>query len=151
MAFSHGRNDAQKPMGILAMALASYYGWQTLEVPWWVIVSVALVASLGVTTGGWRIIRTLGMRVTGLSTAQGFAAEASAASVLQLASAFGIPVSTTHAITSAIVGAGTLHGRKQVRWQIVGEIVVSWVVTLPATILFSYAFAAALSALAGNG
>jgi inorganic phosphate transporter, PiT family len=140
MAFSHGRNDAQKPMGILTMALASYYGWTTVEVPTWVIVSVAFVAGLGVAAGGWRIIRTLGMRITGLRTVQGFAAEASAASVLQLASFFGIPVSTTHAITSAIVGAGTLHGRKEVRWDVVGEIATSWVLTLPVTVALGYGY-----------
>jgi PiT family inorganic phosphate transporter len=140
MAFSHGRNDAQKPMGVLTIALATYYGWTTIEVPIWAIVSVAAVAGLGVAAGGWRIIRTLGMRVTGLNPIQGFAAETSAATVLQLASEFGIPVSTTHTITSAIVGAGTVHGRKAVRWGVVGEIAMSWILTLPATILFGYLF-----------
>src|SRR5690606_21658217 len=106
MAFSHGRNDAQKPMGVLAMALAVHYGWSTLRVPLWVILSVGAVAGLGVAAGGWRIIKTLGMRITALTTEQGFAAEASAATVLQIASFFGIPVSTTHAISSAILGAG---------------------------------------------
>jgi inorganic phosphate transporter, PiT family len=151
MAFSHGRNDAQKPMGVLAMAIAVHYGSSELEVPLWVIVSVAAAAGLGVASGGWRIIRTLGMRVTGLTTEQGFAAEASAASVLQLASELGIPVSTTHAITSAVVGAGTLRGRKAVRWDVVGEIATSWVLTLPATILFGYLYAALLAALLGRG
>jgi inorganic phosphate transporter, PiT family len=150
MAFSHGRNDAQKPMGVLAMAIAVHYGTSTLEVPLWVIVSIAVAAGLGVATGGWRIIRTLGMRITGLTTEQGFAAEASAASVLQLASELGIPVSTTHAITSAVVGAGTLRGRKGVRWDVVGEIATSWVLTLPATILFGFIYAAAIAALLGR-
>jgi PiT family inorganic phosphate transporter len=150
MAFSHGRNDAQKPMGVLTIALATYYGWTTVEVPFWAIVSIAAVAGLGVATGGWRIIRTLGMRVTGLTPVQGFAAETSAASVLQLASEFGIPVSTTHTITSAIVGAGTVHGRKAVRWGVVGEIAMSWVLTLPATILFGYLFATAIRAIFGG-
>ena len=140
MAFSHGRNDAQKPMGVLTIALATYYGWTTVQVPLWAIVSIAAVAGLGVAAGGWRIIRTLGMRMTGLNPTQGFAAETSAASVLQLASEFGIPVSTTHTITSAIVGAGTVHGRKAVRWGVVGEIGMSWMLTLPATILFGYLF-----------
>jgi inorganic phosphate transporter, PiT family len=149
VAFSHGRNDAQKPMGILAMALAGYFGWQTIHVPVWVIVSVALVAGLGVASGGWRIVRTLGMRVTGLRPVQGFAAETSAATVLELASFLGIPVSTTHAITSAIVGAGTLHGRKDVRWDVVGEIAVSWVLTLPATVALGYGCGALLNAILG--
>ena len=147
MAFSHGRNDAQKPMGVLTLALASYWGWQTLHVPLWVIVSVALVAALGVASGGWRIIRTLGMRMTALRTVQGFAAEASAATVLQIASAFGVPVSTTHAITAAIIGAGTVHGHKHVRWRVVGEITISWVLTLPVTVLLGYGFANLLSTL----
>ena len=150
MAFSHGRNDAQKPMGVLTIALATYYGWTVLEVPLWVIVSVALVAGLGVAVGGWRIIRTLGMRVTGLNPIQGFAAETSAATVLQVASQFGIPVSTTHTITSAIVGAGTAHGRKAVRWGVVGEIAISWMLTLPATILLGYLFATIGQTLAGR-
>jgi inorganic phosphate transporter, PiT family len=147
MAFSHGRNDAQKPMGVLAMSLASYYGWQTLHVPLWVIVSVAAMAALGTALGGWRIIRTLGIRLTALRPVQGFAAEASAATVLQLASAYGIPVSTTHAIASAIVGAGTVQNRRRVRWYVVGEIMLSWVVTLPATVGLGYGFAMLLGAL----
>lgn len=150
MAFSHGRNDAQKPMGVLTIALATYYSWTTIEVPLWAIVSVAAVAGLGVAAGGWRIIRTLGMRMTGLNPIQGFAAETSAASVLQVASEFGIPVSTTHTITSAIVGAGTVHGRKAVRWGVVGEIAMSWMLTLPATIFFGYLFATLMRAVSGG-
>ena len=149
VAFSHGRNDAQKPMGILAMALAGYFGWQTIHVPAWVIVSVALVAGVGVASGGWRIVRTLGMRVTGLRPVQGFAAETSAATVLELASFLGIPVSTTHAITSAIVGAGTLHGRKDVRWDVVGEIAISWMLTLPVTVALGYGCGALLNVFLG--
>jgi inorganic phosphate transporter, PiT family len=140
MAFSHGRNDAQKPMGVLALMLATHYGWQTLVVPLWVIVSVAAVAALGVASGGWRIIRTLGLRVTGLDSVQGFAAEMSAASVLQVASSVGVPVSTTHAITSAIVGAGTVLGRTRVRWRLVAEISLSWLLTLPVTVLLGIVF-----------
>lgn len=151
MAFSHGRNDAQKPMGVLVLALASHYGWQTLRVPVWVVLSMALVASVGVASGGWRIIRTLGMRMTGLRTVQGFAAEASAATVLQIASALAIPVSTTHAITSAIVGAGTVHGHKHVRWRVVGEIALSWGLTVPVTVLLGYAFARLLEELLRGG
>jgi PiT family inorganic phosphate transporter len=137
-------------MGVLTLALAVYFGWTTVEVPLWVILSVAAVAALGVAAGGWRIIRTLGMRMTGLTPVQGFSAETAAASVLQLASEQGIPVSTTHTITAAIVGVGTVHGRRSVRWVVVGEIVQSWLLTLPATILFGYLFAAAVHALIGG-
>ncbi len=147
MAFSHGRNDAQKPMGVLTIAIAVYFGAQVTEVPLWVILSVAATAALGVAAGGWRIIRTLGMRVTGLSTEQGFAAETSAATVLWFASEAGIPVSTTHTITSAIVGAGIARRWTAVRWQIVSEIAMSWALTLPATIALGYAFAALIHLL----
>lgn len=149
MAFSHGRNDAQKPMGVLTLALAIYFGWTTFEVPLWVILTVAFVAGLGVAAGGWRIIRTLGMRVTGLRPEQGFAAETAAATVLQGASELGIPVSTTHTITSAIVGVGITRGWTAVRWYVVAEIVTSWIFTLPATIIFGYLAAAALQRIIG--
>lgn len=149
MAFSHGRNDAQKPMGVLAIAIAVYLGQPIKEIPLWVILSVALVAGFGVAAGGWRIIRTLGMRVTGLSPEQGFAAETSAATVLQLATEAGIPVSTTHTITSAIVGAGIAHRWTAVRWQIVGEIAMSWMLTLPATVALGYAYAAIIFGIFG--
>lgn len=141
MAFSHGRNDAQKPMGVIAMALATYYGWSEVRVPLWVVVSVALTASIGVAAGGWRIIRTLGLRLTALRPVQGFAAETAAATVLQAASAWGVPVSTTHAITAAIVGAGSVHGKSQVRWHVVFEITLSWLLTLPAAIALGYVYA----------
>ena len=149
MAFSHGRNDAQKPMGVLTLALAVYFGWTTVEVPLWVIVSVAAIAGLGVAAGGWRIIRTLGERMTSITPVQGFAAETAAATVLQVASEGGIPVSTTHTVTSAIIGAGTLRGHRNVRWVVVVEIIQSWLLTLPATILFGYLFASAIRALVG--
>ena len=107
----------------------------------WVIVSVALTASIGVAAGGWRIIRTLGLRLTALRPVQGFAAETAAATVLQAASAWGVPVSTTHAITAAIVGAGSVHGKSQVRWHVVFEITLSWLLTLPAAIALGYVYA----------
>jgi PiT family inorganic phosphate transporter len=141
MAFSHGRNDAQKPMGVLTLALITYFGVTYDAVPLWVILTVAAVAALGVAAGGWRIIRTLGMRITGLRPEQGFAAETSAGTVLQLASEAGIPVSTTHTITSAIVGVGLVTGWKAIRWSLVAEIAASWILTLPATVLFGYVYA----------
>ena len=138
MAFSHGRNDAQKPMGILVMALALYYSWTQVSVPIWVILSVGLAAGLGVAFGGWRIIKTLGLKVTNLTVEQGFSAETSAALVLQGASIFGIPVSTTHTITSSIVGAGAAKRVSTVRWQLVLDIVLSWIFTLPATVMLGW-------------
>jgi len=101
---------------------------------------VGLVAGLGVAYGGWRIIRTLGMRITALSPEQGFAAETSAALTLQAATAFGIPVSTTHTIASAIVGAGVARRFSGLRWGIAVEIVISWILTLPATIILGFLF-----------
>ena len=147
MAFSHGRNDAQKPMGVLTLALVAYTGAAFTEVPLWVVLTVAAVAAVGVAAGGWRIIRTLGMRITGLSPEQGFAAETAAGTVLQLASEAGIPVSTTHTVTSAIVGVGLMAGWRRIRWGLVIEIVVSWVLTLPVTVLFGFAYATLLVAL----
>jgi len=141
MAFSHGRNDAQKPMGILVMALAIYFGWQNPSVPIWVILSVGVVAGVGVAYGGWRIMKTLGMKMTKLSPEQGFAAETSAASMLQAASVLGIPVSTTHTITSSIVGVGAVRRISSVRWSLVLDIAISWVVTLPVTIFLGWGFA----------
>lgn len=149
MAFSHGRNDAQKPMGVLTLALVVYLGVPGTEVPLWVVLSVGVVAALGVAVGGWRIIRTLGMRITGLDSAQGFAAETSAATVLQLASQVGIPVSTTHTITSAIVGVGAVSNWRSIRWVLVIEIVSSWILTLPATILLGVVYAILLRGVLG--
>ncbi|MGH2451815.1 MAG: inorganic phosphate transporter [Candidatus Limnocylindria bacterium] len=150
MAFSHGRNDAQKPMGVLTIAIAVYVGEPATGVPLWVIFTVAAVAGLGVAAGGWRIIRTLGTRVTGLSPEQGFAAETSAATVLQVASEFGIPVSTTHTITSAIVGTGIARRWTAVRWELVAEIAMSWLLTLPATVVLGFVFAFLIDALIGR-
>jgi inorganic phosphate transporter, PiT family len=149
MAFSHGRNDAQKPMGVLTLALVVYVGLPATEVPLWVVLTVGAVAGLGVAVGGWRIIRTLGMRITGLNSAQGFAAETSAATVLQLASEAGIPVSTTHTITSAIVGVGAVSNWRSIRWTLVFEIASSWILTLPATILFGFLYALVLRNVLG--
>jgi PiT family inorganic phosphate transporter len=136
MAFSHGRNDAQKPMGVLAMALALQSGAKDVTVPMWVVVSCSLVAATGTAYGGWRIIRTLGMRMTALDPVQGFAAEVSGATVIQGASELGIPISTTHAITSAILGVGASRRLSAVRWGITARIFLSWILTVPATILF---------------
>jgi inorganic phosphate transporter, PiT family len=136
MSFSHGRNDAQKPMGVLALALALYYGRDEVTVPVWVVVSAASVAAVGTATGGWRIIHTLGERITRLDVVQGFAAETAGAGVLQIASSLGIPISTTHAITTSILGVGATRRISAVRWGVTGHIFLSWLITVPATALF---------------
>jgi PiT family inorganic phosphate transporter len=135
MAFSHGRNDAQKPMGVLALALALYYGHSQVTVPTWVVISCASVAALGTAWGGWRIIRTLGMRLTDLDPVQGFAAETSGATVIQAASELGIPISTTHAITSAILGVAMTRHHSVVRWDVAFNIFASWILTVPVTVV----------------
>jgi inorganic phosphate transporter, PiT family len=133
MAFSHGRNDAQKPMGVLALGLALYYGREP-TIPLWVVLSAATLAAVGTAYGGWRIIRTLGMRVTDLDPVQGFAAEVSGATVIQLASQVGIPISTTHAITSSILGVGASRRLSAVRWGVTIQIFTSWLLTVPVTV-----------------
>ncbi len=133
MAFSHGRNDAQKPMGVLALAVALYYGTQ-VTVPTWIVVSCATVAALGTGYGGWRIIRTLGFQLTDLNPPQGFAAEVAGATVIQVATHLGIPVSTTHAITSSILGVGLTRGHSVVRWGLTFDIFASWLLTVPVTV-----------------
>jgi PiT family inorganic phosphate transporter len=133
MAFSHGGNDAQKTMGVISLALASYYGWSGSEwhVPLWVILAAATAMGLGTATGGWRIVRTMGLKVVELRPIDGFAAETAAASVIEVASRLGVPVSTTHVISSAILGVGATRRASVVRWGIAGRIVTAWVVTVP--------------------
>jgi PiT family inorganic phosphate transporter len=133
MAYSHGGNDAQKTMGVISLALASYYGWSGSEwhVPLWVILAAATAMGLGTAIGGWRIVRTMGLKVVELRPIDGFAAETAAATVIEVASRLGIPVSTTHVISSAIMGVGATRRASAVRWGIAGRIVTAWVVTVP--------------------
>ncbi len=135
MAFSHGSNDAQKTMGIVTLALFSAGVIPTVDVPVWVIVGAASAISLGTAVGGWRIMRTMGRRVVELEPIHGFAAETTAATVLLATAHFGMPVSTTHVISSAIMGVGSSKGPRGVRWGVARTIVIAWVVTLPATAL----------------
>ncbi len=132
MAFSHGGNDAQKTMGIITLALFASGEISTFEIPLWVKVACAVAMAAGTYSGGWRIIHTLGSKVIKLDPIHGFSAETSAASVIQLATHFGIPVSTTHIITSSIMGVGATQRLSAVRWGVAGNIVFAWVVTLPA-------------------
>jgi inorganic phosphate transporter, PiT family len=132
MAFSHGSNDAQKTMGIITLALFSAGILPSIEVPWWVIVIAASAISLGTAVGGWRIMHTMGHRVVKLEPVHGFAAETTAATVIITAAHFGMPVSTTHVISSAIMGVGSARGVRGVRWSVARSILIAWVVTLPA-------------------
>src|ERR1035437_2471535 len=133
MAFSHGSNDAQKTMGIVTLALFSAGVIPTVDVPVWVIIMAASAISLGTAIGGWRIMRTMGRKVVELEPIHGFAAETTAATVLLAAAHFGMPVSTTHVISSAIMGVGSSKGPRGVRWGVARTILIAWVVTLPAT------------------
>lgn len=131
MAFSHGSNDGQKFMGTFTMALVLGGVLPSFAIPWWVMVLCAAVMALGTITGGWRIIRTIGMKITKLETHQGFAAEIAAATTIELASRVGIPLSTTHTISTAIVGVGTARSISAVHWGITTEIITAWVLTFP--------------------
>jgi PiT family inorganic phosphate transporter len=133
MAFSHGSNDAQKTMGIMTLALVTAGVIPTFDVPLWVIITAATAISLGTAGGGWRIIKTMGSRVVKLDPVHGFAAETTAASVIFTASQFGMPVSTTHVISSAIMGVGSSDRFKTVRWGVARSIVTAWILTLPAS------------------
>jgi len=133
MAWSHGTADGQKAIGVMAMLLAIWEGTPTSEfsVPLWIILLGATTMGVSTMAGGWRIIRTLGMRVTHLETYQGFAAEAAAATTLTVTARLGIPLSTTHTIGSAIMGVGSTRRLSAVRWGIAYNIVAAWVLTFP--------------------
>lgn len=131
MAFAHGSNDAQKTMGIITLALFSYGAIASIDVPTWVILICALVMGAGSMAGGWRIIHTMGSKIIKLEPIQGFAAEASASSIILSASYFGIPISTTHVISTSIMGVGSTKGFSAVKWGLVGRIVQAWFLTIP--------------------
>jgi PiT family inorganic phosphate transporter len=133
MALSHGSNDAQKTMGIVTLALVAGGILSEPIVPFWVIVLAATAMALGTAAGGWRIIRTMGQRVVKLDPVHGFAAETTAATIIFGASISGMPVSTTHVISSAIMGVGASDRFSAVRWGVAGNILVAWVLTIPAS------------------
>ena len=144
MAFSHGGNDAQKTMGIMSLALISYqYAEQqhsavppemlaNLPIPLWVKLTAATAMGLGTAMGGWRVIRTMGHKLAKLQPMHGFAAETAAATVIETASKLGFPLSTTHVISSSILGAGASRRASAVRWGVAGNIVTAWFLTIPA-------------------
>lgn len=138
MAFSHGSNDAQKSMGAITMALASYGAVPTFHIPLWVMLSCAASMALGTAAGGWRIIKTVGTDFVKLDPIHGFCAETSSAGVILSASALGIPISTTHVITSAILGVGLSQGRRKVNWIVGARIVWAWILTIPASAAAGY-------------
>jgi PiT family inorganic phosphate transporter len=138
MAFSHGSNDAQKTMGIITMALVSYYHLPDFHVPMWVILLCATAMACGTATGGWRIIKTLGVKLVQLRPIHGFAAETAAATVIEVASRMGLPLSTTHVISSTIMGVGASRRLSAVRWGIGKTIVLAWMLTLPACLILAW-------------
>ena len=153
MGFSHGTNDAQKTMGIIALVLFTatqsgdfnhlpawlqFLNTPKFEVATWVKVVCALTMAAGTAAGGWRIIRTLGHKMVKLQPVHGFAAETTAATIIQLASHWGIPLSTTHVISSSIMGVGATKRLSAVKWGIVGRMVWAWILTLPVTAFFAY-------------
>jgi inorganic phosphate transporter, PiT family len=150
MAFTHGSNDGQKFMGAFTLALVLGDALPAFEIHGWVILLCAGMMGLGTITGGWRIMRTMGMRITKLQTHQGFAAEMAAASTIELASRLGIPLSTTHTITSAIVGVGAARGIKAVRWGVTAEVVRAWVLTFPVCALISWVVVKAIRIFTGS-
>jgi PiT family inorganic phosphate transporter len=153
MAFSHGTNDAQKTMGIIALTIALDKAGTAgnvgeLTIAPWIIVSAALVMGVGTMIGGWRVVRTLGMRMTHLEPVQGFAAETGAATVITAAARLGIPVSTTHAIGSAIMGVGATKRFSAVRWGVAGQVVAAWILTWPSCALLGFGLQRAFSLVA---
>jgi inorganic phosphate transporter, PiT family len=136
MAFAHGSNDAQKSMGIITLALASYWTAQGSadpdpRVPVWVIVACATAMALGTASGGWRIMKTMGHRIIKLRPINGFAAETAAATTIMVATWFKAPVSTTHVISSSIMGVGASKRVSAVRWGVAGNMLIAWVLTIP--------------------
>jgi inorganic phosphate transporter, PiT family len=138
MAFAHGSNDAQKSMGIITLSLAAYAGSQgheipsgELHVPWWVIVSCAAAMGLGTSTGGWRIMKTMGHKIIKLRPINGFAAESAGALVILAATVLKAPVSTTHVISASIMGVGAAKRVSAVRWGVARNMLVAWVLTVP--------------------
>ncbi len=135
MAYQHGKNDAQKSMGIITLALVSAGYLSKPDVPLWVQLSCAVVMALGTSVGGWRIMKTMGHKIIRLEPVHGFAAESAGALTIQVASSFGAPVSTTHVIASSIFGVGASKRLSAVNWGVAINMVIAWVITIPASAL----------------
>jgi PiT family inorganic phosphate transporter len=151
-SLAHGTNDAQKTMGIITLALIAHGNLPAdqFDVPFWVILTSAAAIALGTYTGGWRIIRTVGSRIIKMDPAQGFSAQGAGAAVVLTASHLGFPLSTTHVITGGVMGAGAAKRLSAVRWGLAGNIVLAWVLTLPAAALIG-ALVYGISSLFGTG
>jgi PiT family inorganic phosphate transporter len=151
LAYSHGTQDAQKTMGVITLALVATGHLNRFHVPLWVILAAATAMGLGTAAGGWRIIRTIGSRVTVLDPARGFAAQ-STASALLLFSAYGyaIPLSSTHVITSSVMGAGATRRLSSVRWGVAREVVLAWVLTVPGAAVMGWVAYLIVHAIVGK-
>jgi PiT family inorganic phosphate transporter len=136
-SIGHGSNDAQKTMGIIWLLLISAGLTSTDHLPYWVVICCYIAIALGTLFGGWRIVKTMGQRITKLKPIGGFAAETGGAISLFIASNFGIPVSTTHTITGAIIGVGSTRRTRAVRWGVAGNVVIAWILTIPASALMA--------------
>ena len=148
-SLGHGANDAQKTMGvILAVLIATGHAAKTAGVPLWVVLAAHSAIGLGTLTGGWRIVKTMGSKITRLQPVGGMAAESAAAAALFFTSAAGIPVSTTHTITGAIVGVGSTQRLSAVRWGVAGRVVWAWILTIPGAFLIAWAVSLAVRAVA---
>jgi Phosphate/sulphate permeases len=144
LAYSHGKNDGQMPIGLISMALMAYYGYGEFHIPFWAILVSAASISLGTALGGQRVIKTLGLKMTTLRPVHGFAANASAATIIEVASLYGIPVSTTHCVSTAIMGVGATRRLSAVRWGIARDIVLTWILTFPACGILGWLIASLL-------
>jgi PiT family inorganic phosphate transporter len=139
MAFTHGANDAQKTMGVIALALLAHGSIDSFYIPNWVKVTAGLAIAAGTYFGGWRIVRTMGQRIFKIEPPSGFAAQTSAATTIYVATHLGYPLSTTHVISGSVMGAGATRRLSAVRWGVAANIVVAWVLTIPAAALVAAA------------
>jgi inorganic phosphate transporter, PiT family len=153
MAFSHGSNDGQKFMGMFTLALmieGVLPMTEKFHVPWWVMLTCAAMMAIGTSVGGWRIIRTMGIKMVRLQPFQGFAAETGAATTIEIASRLGIPVSTTHTISTAIMGVGAARNVSAVRWGVVSELVGAWILTFPVCAIIGWVVTIVVHAVVGR-
>lgn len=147
VSLSHGTNDAQKTMGVVTALLVATGNLKTFSIPLWVVLAAYSSIALGTLSGGWRIVRTMGFRMTKMDPVHGFAAETSAAGVILGASFLGIPVSTTHCVSGAIMGSGATRRLSAVRWGVARRIIWAWLLTIPASALIACVSYLALSAV----